>query len=123
MTIDEVILIEKYYGKKDEKALEELQKEFPMIEGIAENNLHEQIAKWLEELKAIKSDGFTDHLLNTGYTKGYRNGIDEFAEALKDICKNHPISNDGHTPLYIHEDGTYHELIEDAMKQMKGGAE
>ena len=38
----------------------------------------EQVAEWLEELKAIKSDGFTDHLLNMGYTKGYRKAIDEF---------------------------------------------
>jgi CTP-dependent riboflavin kinase len=40
------------------------------------------IAEWLEELKAIKSDGFTDNLLNMGYTKGYRKAIDDMANNL-----------------------------------------
>ena len=87
----------------------------------AEPQVYVEIKCALEELRAIKTDGFTDHLLNMGYTKGYNKAIDEFAEVLKEICKNYPISNDGHTPLYIHEDGKYHELIEDAVKQMKGG--
>ena len=39
---------------------------------------HEQIAEWLEELKAIKSDGFTDNLLDMGFTKGYNKAIDDF---------------------------------------------
>ena len=38
---------------------------------------HEQIAEWLEELKAIKSDGFTDDLLNMGFTKGYSKTLEE----------------------------------------------
>ena len=37
---------------------------------------HEQLAVWLEELKAIKSDGFTDDLLNIGFTKGYSKALD-----------------------------------------------
>ncbi len=40
----------------------------------------EQIAEWLEELKAIKSDGFTDDLLNMGFTKGYNKAIDDCKE-------------------------------------------
>ena len=36
---------------------------------------HKQIAEWLEELKAIKSDGFTDDLLNIGFTKGNKKAI------------------------------------------------
>ena len=43
---------------------------------------HEQLAEWLEELKVIKSDGFTDNLLDMGYTKGYRKAIDDFADKL-----------------------------------------
>ena len=39
---------------------------------------HEQIAEWLEELKDIKSDEFTDDLLNMGFTKGYNKAIDDF---------------------------------------------
>ena len=38
---------------------------------------HEQLAEWLEELKAIKSDGFTDDLLNMGFTKGYSKALEE----------------------------------------------
>ena len=38
---------------------------------------HEQLIEWLEELKAIKSDGFTDNLLNMGFTKGYNKALEE----------------------------------------------
>ena len=38
---------------------------------------HEQLAEWLEELKAIKSDGFTDNLLNMGFTKGYSKALND----------------------------------------------
>ena len=38
----------------------------------------QQLAEWLEELKAIKSDDFTDDLLNMGFTKGYNKAIDDF---------------------------------------------
>ena len=45
---------------------------------------HEQLAEWLEELKAIKSDGFTDDLLNMGFTKGYSKALDDIeSEFLK----------------------------------------
>ena len=37
----------------------------------------EQIAEWLEELKAIKSDEFTDDLLDMGFTKGYSKALEE----------------------------------------------
>ena len=43
-----------------------------------------QIAEWLEELKAIKSDGFTDDLLNMGFTKGYNKAIDDFKSRLEE---------------------------------------
>ena len=42
----------------------------------------EHLAKWLEELKAIKSDGFTDDLLNMGFIKGYNKAIDDVIKAL-----------------------------------------
>ena len=38
---------------------------------------HEQLAEWLEELKSIKSDGFTDDLLNMGFTKGYSKALND----------------------------------------------
>ena len=36
-----------------------------------------QLAEWLEELKAIKSDEFTDDLLDMGFTKGYSKALEE----------------------------------------------
>ena len=45
---------------------------------------HEQLSEWLEELKAIKSDGFTDDLLNMGFTKGYSKALNDVeSEFLK----------------------------------------
>ena len=41
------------------------------------NKAIDEFAEKLEELKAIKSDGFTDDLLDIGYTKGYRKAIDD----------------------------------------------
>ena len=36
----------------------------------------------LEEQQKIKEDGFSDYLLNMGYTKGYLEAIDKFTEKL-----------------------------------------
>ena len=55
LTIDEIIQIEKHFWEKDKKALTELQNEFPMIQGITENSIHEKIAELLEELKGYRS--------------------------------------------------------------------
>ena len=76
----------------------------------AEPQVYVEIKCALEELKAIKSDGFTDHLLNMGYTKGYRNGIDEFAEKLK---ANSELG-------YI---GYLDRVVDEIAEQLKGGAE
>lgn len=45
----------------------------------------QQLAEWLEELKAIKSDGFTDDLLNMGFTKGYNKALDDFVKFASDM--------------------------------------
>ena len=70
------------------------------------------------------SDNMYHELLNklNGHDRELRaKVIDEFAEALRDICKNHSIGNDEYTnePLYGHEDGTWHNLIDDVAEQMK----
>lgn len=78
--------------------------------------------KELRELKekatAIKSDGFSDHLLNMGYTKGMKDGyakaIEEFAEAVK---KKYPIcTND--FGMVINESA--HKTIDEIAKELKG---
>lgn len=63
LSIDEAIALERQIAKDQ-------------IDRICDFE-HEQIAKWLEELKAIKSDGFTDNLLNMGFTKGYSKALEE----------------------------------------------
>lgn len=49
--------------------------------------------------------------------------IDEFVEAIRGICYKYPIGTDADTnePLYGHEDGTWHNLIDDVSEQMKAG--
>ena len=91
MTIDEAIA--KYKNKAEE---------------------HEQIAEWLEELKAIKSEGFTDDLLNMGFTKGYNKAIDDF---LTEICKMIVQSeNNGNYRFYTVE---IKQSIADLSEQLK----
>lgn len=48
--------------------------------------------------------------------------IDEFAEAIRAIHYKYPIGTDADTnePLYGHEDGTWHNLLDDVAEQMKG---
>ena len=49
--------------------------------------------------------------------------IDKFAEVIRDICYKYPISTDADTNelLYAHEDGTWHNLIDNVAEQMKAG--
>lgn len=65
MTIDEAIIHAREVAECREDMCKECRQE------------HEQLAEWLEELKAIKN-GFTDDLLNMGFTKGYNKAIDDF---------------------------------------------
>ena len=74
MTIDEAIEQFKYDAECNRADLDL---------SYAEDN--EQVAEWLEELKAIKSDGFTDNLLNMGFTKGYNKALDDFMKFASDM--------------------------------------
>ena len=78
----------------------------------AEPQVYVEIKCALEELKTIKSDGFTDHLLNMGYTKGYRIAIDKFADKMR-------------TKIMCEIDDCADELdwIYEIAEQLKGGAE
>ena len=90
----------------------------------AEPQVYVEIKCALEELKAIKSDGFTDHLLNMGYTKGYRKAIDEIISQLDAEIES--------SAKFIREyddsiaQKAYHKALCNALdivKQSKGGAE
>ena len=64
-----------------------------------------------EKATAIKADGFSDHLLNMGYTKGIKDGyakaIDEFAEA----CKNH---------IFCQTFGLHSKTIDEIATKLRG---
>ena len=69
-----------------------------------------QLVEWLEELKAIKSDGFTDDLFNMGFTKGYNNAIDDFVRFANTM------------PTVESEDGTIRPMwLEQIAEQLKAG--
>ena len=68
----------------------------------------EKVVEQLEELKAIKSDGFTDDLLNMGFTKGYNKAIDDFVKFANTM------------PTVEEEDGTIRPMwLEEMAEQIK----
>ena len=81
MTIDEAIAHAREVAK--EKRNEHYTFGIQKSKEVAEE--YKQLVEWLEELKAIKSDGFTDDLLNMGFTKGYSKAeTDYHAQSEKD---------------------------------------
>ena len=108
MTIDEAIARERQEAKEQRDYIGTFDDEYSkMCEVWAEE--HEQIAEWLEELKAIKSDGFTDDLLNMGFTKGYNKALDDFVKFASDM------------PTVEAEDGTIRPMwLEEMAEQLKG---
>jgi hypothetical protein len=98
----------------------------------------------VEDLKAIKNDGgFTDDLLNMGYTKGIKDGyakaIDEVMEVVKKAYhnfsgydlefmtkygnKNASQQAESYSTLMMYEiAGEFDDLL-DSLEQLKGGAE
>lgn len=91
--------------------------------------------EFLGSIKSAKLDGWGDGLITdvtleveVGSIKYLEDkirakAIDEFAEAIRSICYKYPIGIDADTnePLYGHEDGTWHNLIDDVSEQMKAG--
>lgn len=88
MTIDEAIEQFKYDAECNRADLDL---------SYAEDN--EQIAEWLEELKDIKSDGFTDDLLNMGFTKGYNKAIDDCKSVILQTLDNEMLVDTLHLRL------------------------
>ena len=83
MTIDRAIKREQAKAEEYREMSSEENAEIAKIY-IRCSKYHEQLAEWLEELKAIKSDGFTDDLLNMGFTKGYSKALNDVeSEFLK----------------------------------------
>ena len=98
MTIDEVIEQFKHDAECNRANLDL---------SYAEDN--EQVAEWLEELKAIKSDGFTDDLLNMGFTKGYNKALYDFVKFANTM------------PTVEEDDGTIRPMwLEEMAERLKG---
>ena len=77
---------------------------------IERGKYHEHLAEWLEELKTIKGDGFTDDLLNMGFTKGYNKALDDFVRFANTM------------PTVESEDGTIRPMwLEEIAEQLKVG--
>lgn len=87
LSIDEVIARERQQAKEQRDYIGTFDDEYSKkCEVYAE--YHEQLAEWLEELKDIKSDGFTDDLLNMGFTKGYNKAIDDAKSVILQTLDN-----------------------------------
>ena len=72
----------------------------------------EKVVEQLEELKAIKSDGFTDDLLNMGFTKGYNKALYDFVKFANTM------------PTVEEDDGTIRPMwLEEIAEQLKTGVE
>ena len=92
MTIDEAIARERQQAEIHRNNIVP-KEDYHNMSWIDKNNeastisteYHEQLAEWMEELKAIKSDGFTDDLLNMGFTKGYHKALDDFVKFASDM--------------------------------------
>ena len=98
MTLDEAIEQFKYDAECNRADLDL---------NYAEDN--EQVAEWLEELKAIKSDGFTDDLLNMGFTKGYNKALYDFVKFANTM------------PTVEEDDGTIRPMwLEEMAERLKG---
>ena len=103
MTIDEAINKHKHLKSSSERFNDKRGAFYSAEE-------HEQLIEWLEELKAIKSDGFTDDLLNMGFTKGYNKALDDFVNFANTM------------PTVEEEDGTIRPMwLEEMAEQLKAG--
>ena len=118
MTIDEAIARERQQAKEQRNHIGTWDDEYSKkCEEYAKE--HEQIAEWLEELKVIKSDGFTDDLLNMGFTKGYNKAIDDFAEkAIKIVYE---ANNRDRNPQPRDMVADIHYKFIELAKQLKAG--
>ena len=110
MTIDEAIAKHIKIAKTqkalyDACTLKEQNKHF-----LREAEEHEQLAEWLEELKAIKEKGRYVQGNKAGQKIGYRNAIDDFAEWLVE----HKI---------VDEDSMPEIIIDFNEEQLKAGGE
>ena len=83
LSIDEAIAKERQLAERNMILLDSDELVQKSYDTYLRAEYHEQLVMWLEELKAIKSDEFSDDLLNMGFTKGYNKAIDDFIETCE----------------------------------------
>ena len=108
MTIDEAILLERETVRRNKMMLEldKLMQEshavcFDKLKREKCIRIHEQLAEWLEELKALKNglDIKCDNLneaLEKGKKVGYNKAIDDFSERLIEELSHTTLLKDGY---------------------------
>lgn len=90
MTLDEAIAEARDNAKTQRDIAEECFEEHifdekERIEHLRYANEYEQLAEWLKELKAYKSDDFTKNLQTLVYKQGYNKAIDDFVSRLETV--------------------------------------
>ena len=97
MTIDEAIKNQRYMAEKYKYQLvlnfSLGNREIHRIKKYVEE--YEQIASWLEKLKAIETteNGFTNDLLNMGFTKGYNKAIKDCNKIIENAFDDNIINS------------------------------
>ena len=125
MTIDEAIARERQQAKEQRNHIGTWDDEYSKkCEVYAEE--HEQLAEWLEELKAYKETKCNKSVylanksidmidaVNKGYADGYNKAIDDFAEKLKRENKETIPTHSGYCRM------SFDEVVEEIAEQLKG---
>lgn len=96
MSIDEAILHARQIAKNNRRKIQHSPDEYKACKQCAEE--HDQLADWLEELKAYRAnEGMSENVYKAGYKFGYKKAIDEYTEYLKEIGKT---GTDGWVPCF-----------------------
>ena len=93
MTLDEAIAHEREAAKEQKSKYDKCQTRLSYNCAMCFHNHkcdedaeeHEQLAEWLKELKAYKSDDFTKNLQTLVYKQGYNKAIDDFVNQFNVI--------------------------------------
>ena len=122
MTLDEAIAHAREVAKEQKSKYDKCQTRLsyncamcfhnPKCDEDAEE--HEQLAEWLKELKAYKSDDFTKNLQTLVYKQGYNKAIDDFVNQFN-VIVDEKCGTD--TNNY------FRKIIKEIAEQLKTGGE
>ena len=118
MTLDEAIAHAREVAERKRRAIN-FESEDNIDDDIKMNCLkcaeeHEQLAEWLKELKAYKSDDFTKNLQTLVYKQGYNKAIDDFVNQFN-VIVDEKCGTD--TNNY------FRKIVKEIAEQLKAGEE